>query len=245
MAPGAATGRAFSIAYGNWIGFRLGRGDGLVPTLRITPRAPNAMLERTGRKLLAIVEEPLVRALVRWRLTPNRLTWLGLGLAAGTALLIASGFLRIGGLAFLLVSATDSLDGLLARRTGQVTRFGSCLDSTCDRLSEALVLLGLVAYLQQCPQPCGMVFLHDLRWSLPLVYVVMAASLTVSYVKARAEGAGLECKTGWMQRSERIVALGLGMAFGAADVVLVPLALLLVITIGQRLAHIARLDRTA
>lgn len=120
------------------------------------------MIEQAGRKLLATVEEPLVRTLVGWRLTPNRLTWLGLGLAAGTALLIGSGSLRVGGLAFLLVSATDSLDGLLARRTGQVTRFGSCLDSTCDRLSEALVLLGLLAYLQQCQSPCGLVFLHEI-----------------------------------------------------------------------------------
>ncbi len=198
------------------------------------------MIEQAGRALLAPMADPLVRGLLRLRLTPNRITWLGLLLALGTAILIGWGHLRIGGLLFLLCSSLDSLDGLLARSTGAVTRFGACLDSSLDRVSEILVLGGLLVYLQ----------LHGplilpLLWSVPLVFLAMGASVTVSYIKARAEGLGLDCKVGWMQRSERILVLGLGMMFSIADVILIPVSLLLCITVGQRLQRVAQQDTKA
>ncbi len=192
------------------------------------------MIEKIGRHLLGRIEEPLVGFLVALRLTPNVLTGIGLFLAAATSYIIADGHLRAGGLLFLLTSAIDSLDGMLARKTGRVTKFGSCLDSTFDRLSEAIVMLGLLVFLQRFGP------LHlDLIWSLPLVYATMAGSLAVSYVKARAEGLGFDCKTGWMQRSERIAVLGIAMGFGVVDFVLIPLVLLLIITIWQRMALVA------
>ncbi len=195
------------------------------------------MIERAGRALLALIEEPLVRGMVRLRFTPNRITWLGLVMALGTATLIGMGHLRIGGLVFLLISSLDSLDGMLARRTGMTTKFGACLDSTFDRIAEILVLGGLLIYLQLY----GPLIL-DLRWSIPLVYLTMGGSVTVSYVKARAEGLGFECKVGWMQRSERILLIGLAMLIGWIDVVLIPIALLLFITVGQRIHRVAQQD---
>ncbi len=192
------------------------------------------MIEKLGRNLLGRIEEPLVGFLVALRLTPNMLTGIGLVLAVVTSSIIAAGHLRTGGLLFLLTSAADSLDGLLARKTGRVTKFGSCLDSTFDRLSEAIVMLGLLVFLQRFG-PLNL----ELIWSLPLVYATMAGSLAVSYVKARAEGLGFECKTGWMQRSERIVVLGIAMSLGVVDFVLVPLVVLLIITVWQRLALVA------
>lgn len=198
------------------------------------------MIERIGRAALARVEGPVVNFLLALHLTPNRISWLGLGLAAGTAALIGLGHLQLGGIVFILASATDALDGLLARSTGRVTRFGSCLDSTLDRLGEVLVLGGLLVYLQQS----GPLVLPN-AWSIPLVYLTMGTSLAVSYVKARAEGLGLECKTGWMQRSERIVVLGLCMTLRVVDLALLPLALLLCVTIAQRLHHVARQEPAA
>ena len=198
------------------------------------------MIEQAGRALLAPIEDPLVRGMQRLHLTPNRLTWLGLWLAVGTATLIGLGHLRIGGLVFLLASSLDSLDGLLARKSGSVTRFGACLDSSLDRVTEMLVLGGLLVYLQLH----GPLIL-DLHWSIPLVYLTMGASVTVSYVKARAEGLQMDCKVGWMQRSERILVLGVGMMIGFVDVVLIPVALLLCVTVGQRLHHVARQDTKA
>ncbi len=198
------------------------------------------MIEKIGRRLLARVEKPVVGFLVAVRLTPNRLTGIGLLLAIATGAVVAAGHLRWGGLLFLLASAFDSLDGTLARSTGSVTKFGSCWDSTCDRLSEAVVLLGLLIFLQRF----GALNL-DLAWSLPLVYATMAGSLAVSYVKARAEGLGLACKTGWMQRSERILVLGLSMTLGVVDWVLIPMAALLCVTVWQRLAFVAHQDTYA
>ncbi len=198
------------------------------------------MIEQVGRALLAPLEDPLVRGMQRLHLTPNRITWLGLLLSAGTALLIGAGYLRLGGLAFLLVSALDGMDGMLARKTDAVTRFGACLDSSLDRVAEILVLGGLLVYLQH-HGPLRL----DLHWSIPLVYLTMGASVSVSYVKARAEGLGLDCKVGWMQRSERILVLGLGMMIGVVDLVLIPVALLLCLTVGQRLSHVARQDAQA
>lgn len=195
------------------------------------------MIERIGRRLLAPVEKPIVRFMVAVSLSPNSLTGLGLFLAAVTGLVVATGHLRWGGLLFLLASATDSLDGMLARKTGRVTKFGSCWDSTCDRLAEAIVLLGLLIYLQNFG-PLNL----DLAWSIPLVYAAMAGSMAVSYVKARAEGLGLDCKTGLMQRSERILILGIAMGFGVVDWVLIPLVTLLFVTVWQRLLFVSRKD---
>ena len=195
------------------------------------------MIEKVGRHLLAPVEKPIVGFLVAIHLSPNLLTGFGLVLAAITGVVIATGHLRWGGLLFLLASAIDSLDGMLARTTGRVTKFGSCWDSTSDRLSEAIVLLGLLIFLQRFG-PLN----FDLTWSVPLVYATMAGSMAVSYVKARAEGLGLECKIGLMQRSERILILGIAMILGIVDWVLIPLVVLLIVTVSQRLFIVARRD---
>lgn len=195
------------------------------------------MIERLGRAFLAQVENPLIRWMTRLRLTPNRISWLGLLLALGTSAIIAFGYLRTGGILFIVTSAVDSLDGLLARGTDQVTRFGACLDSTLDRVSEMLILLGLILYFQHS----GPLRL-PLEFSIPLAFTAMGCSVAVSYVKARAEGLGMDCKVGWMQRSERIVVLGLGMVFGVVDLLLIPLCLLMCATVGQRLWHVARQD---
>lgn len=211
--------------------------------VRMVARFPGTRLHTTvietwGRSLLAHVELPVVRFLLWLRLTPNLISWIGLWLAVGTACLIAAGWTRWGGLAYLLVSGLDSLDGLLARNTGRVTRYGACLDSTFDRLSEICILLGLLIHLQ-----LGGPMRLPLSWSIPLTAAVIGASVVVSYVKARAEGLEIPGKAGWLQRSERIVLLGAGLMLNVADVVLVPMCLALLVTIGQRLHYVARHDR--
>ena len=196
------------------------------------------MIEAWGRSLLAHVELPVARFLERLRLTPNLISWTGLWLAVATGCLIAAGWTRWGGVLYILVSGLDSLDGLLARNTGRVTRYGACLDSTFDRLSEICVLLGLLVHLQ-LEGPMRL----PVNWSIPLTAAVIGASVVVSYVKARAEGLDIPGKAGWLQRSERIVLLGVGLALNVADVVMVPMCLALLVTIGQRLHYVARRDR--
>ncbi len=175
---------------------------------------------------------PLVAALDRVGFTPTSLTFLGLLLNFGAAWVVWEGHLFWGGLAFLLASAFDMLDGALARRQGRVTELGAFLDSTFDRVSETALFVAL---------------LHDqahhaysLPWIGEITLIALAGSLTISYARARAEGLRTECKVGWLERPERIVLLGVGLLLGrpVLGFVLFALAPLTWITVIQRIAHV-------
>jgi CDP-diacylglycerol--glycerol-3-phosphate 3-phosphatidyltransferase len=172
-------------------------------------------------------------------LTPNALTIIGSLLTASVGLLIAHGWFLAAGLCLWLFSATDTLDGALARATGRVSVFGAFLDSVCDRYAEAAVFFGLVWWYQSVGDALG----------VGLAYVALVGSLMVSYARARAEGVGLQAAdVGWFQRPERIIALGLGLLLAPAApaallVVLALLAVLTTITVLQRVIHVARASR--
>ena len=177
-------------------------------------------------------ELPAAAALSRAGVGPNAVTLFGLAIAGVSAYLIATGNLLAGGLVLLASGAFDMLDGALARSTGKATRFGALLDSVVDRLAEALVLLGLLLhYTQRGPD-----------WGAALVYAALVGSLMVSYLRARSEGLGIECKVGLMQRPERVVVLGVGLIAAhwytaAALAALGAIAALTLFTMCQRLAH--------
>lgn len=168
--------------------------------------------------------------------TPNALTIIGSVLTASVGLLIAQGWFVAAGICLWLFSATDTLDGALARATGRVTVFGAFLDSVCDRYAEAAVFFGLVWWYQA----------HSDVLGVYLGYVAIIGSLMVSYTRARAEGVGLQAAdVGWFQRPERIVALGLGLLAApvlpaALLAVLALLAVFTTITVLQRVLHVAR-----
>jgi len=131
------------------------------------------------------------------------------------------------------------LDGALARHRNQTTRFGAVLDSTLDRLAEAVVLLGiLVLLLLTEEQP----ILLAKEWSILLVGVALLGSLLVSYVKARAEALGLECQVGLFTRAERVIVLALGLLLNqiayALVIALAIIAIFSFITVGQRLLYV-------
>src|SRR5262249_26272993 len=141
-------------------------------------------------------------ALGRIGFTPNALTIIGSVLTASVGILIAQGWFIAAGICLWLFSATDTLDGALARATNRVTGFGALLDSVCDRYAEAGVFLGLVWWYQTHGDTLGVV----------LAYVAIIGSLMVSYARARAEGVGLQAaEVGFFQRPERIITLGIGL----------------------------------
>ena len=194
---------------------------------------PLRMKRDAARKAISrYFELPAAAALSRVGLGPNAVTLLGLAIAGASAYLIATGNLLAGGAVLLASGAFDMLDGALARSTGKATRFGALLDSVVDRLAEALVLLGLLLhYTQRGPE-----------WGAALVYAALVGSLMVSYLRARSEGLGIECKVGLMQRPERVVVLGIGLIAGhwyaaAALAALGAIAALTLFTMCQRLAH--------
>jgi CDP-diacylglycerol--glycerol-3-phosphate 3-phosphatidyltransferase len=191
------------------------------------------MNRAAARKALsAYFEEPVARFLSRLGLTPNSVTLLGLAVAGVSAYLLSIGYMWAGGVVLLLSGLFDLFDGALARATGRASSFGALLDSAVDRISETVVLLGLLVFYLQESSTEGVV----------LVYLALAGSIMVSYLRARAEGLGIECKVGIMTRPERVATLGIGLIVGqwwpiAVLVVLGAIAGLTILTSIQRLLH--------
>ena len=171
--------------------------------------------------------------LIESRLTPNAISLTGFALCVLAAVLIWQGFWIWGGIAFVVGSVCDTLDGRYSRMSGKGTRFGAFLDSTLDRIEEGVVLTA-VAYR----------FAQD-GDDLAAATVVLAvlASLMVSYTRARAEALGVECKVGIADRAVRVVILSAGLILGDLGVI-VPavyvLAGLSVVTVLQRILHVRR-----
>lgn len=148
--------------------------------------------------------EPVVRWLAARRITPNQVTLAALALSLLAALCVGAGWLRLGALVLIVAGLGDLVDGMLARATDRVSRFGAFFDSTLDRLSEGAVLAA-VAYR----------FASDGRPLLVVVVVLaLLGSLLVSYTRARAEALGIDCKVGLMSRAERTVLLIAGLLLG-------------------------------
>jgi CDP-diacylglycerol--glycerol-3-phosphate 3-phosphatidyltransferase len=179
--------------------------------------------------------EPVVRPLASIGVTPNMLTVLGLAGNAVAAYFAAEGEFIWAGVLVLLASALDMYDGALARATGQATPFGAVFDATLDRISEALVLFGLLVYFSD----------RGGQTEELLAFVAVVGSILVSYVRARAEVIGLTLREGAFTRFERVALMGAGLVVaGIADddgiitYVLWILAALASFTVLQRLAMV-------
>ncbi len=174
--------------------------------------------------------EPLGRSLARTGVTPNMITTAGLLGAIVAAVLVARGQFLAGGIVMLAAAALDLFDGMVARASGQVTVFGGVFDSTCDRLSEAAVLGGLVFRLSS----------EGKREEVVLAFAAVVGSLLVSYLRARAEAAGMQLREGLFTRAERVLVLGVGLIFGWVRLALWILAVLANLTAAQRLWLVRR-----
>lgn len=175
-------------------------------------------------------EKPGARFLNALKLTPNAVSFLGLTLSMGVALLASADLLLPAGLLLLVASAMDLLDGALARLTDQVSRFGALLDSTFDRLAEAMILLGLLVLF----------FTNESTAGVLLVFLVLVASFMVSYLRARGEALGFRSDVGLMTRPERVIVLAIGMVVNQVLVALAIILLLSTFTAGQRFRHLWR-----
>lgn len=191
----------------------------------------------------------LIQPLARLGVTPNTLTVIGLLLSILTAIVIAQGYLFTGGLLVLFAGVFDMFDGAMARARNAATTFGAFFDSTLDRYSEGIILLGLLLYTIQHPDlhdflwPAG----NEQSWMITFIFVAVVGSLMVSYTKARAEGLGLECKTGLLARPERVIILAIGLLSGTG-IFIWTLALLAVfshVTAIERIVIVWRTIRTA
>ncbi|MYB48614.1 MAG: CDP-alcohol phosphatidyltransferase family protein [Dehalococcoidia bacterium] len=187
------------------------------------------------RNLLSPIVDGIARVLVKLGFSPSGLTVIGVLIACVAAALISQGMLTIGGIVMLIAGVFDMFDGAVARMTDRATKFGAFFDSVMDRVSEAVVLLGLLWFYLDDGEQLGAV----------LVYVAIVGSTMVSYARARAEGLSIECKGGLMQRPERVASLGVGITVGqwwepAVLIVLGVIAALTVVTTVQRVVETAR-----
>ncbi len=183
--------------------------------------------------------EPTVRLLAKTSITPSMITWMGLCLAAGAAALIIMGQLLAAGFLVLIAGYFDILDGALARRTDQTSRFGAILDSTVDRLSEAVVLLGILA-LFLFTEDQSLFALLSRNWSILLIGLALLSSPLVSYIRARAEALRIECQVGIFTRAERVIVLALGLLINQVTIALAIITALSLVTAGQRLLYVRK-----
>ena len=165
-------------------------------------------------------------------------TWFGFLLILGASVLAGMGHLFAAGWVMLASGFFDIIDGALARGTNQVTRFGAVLDSTLDRASEAVMLLGIAAYYLFSKA------VGNFEWIVLLIGLAIMGSFLVSYVRARAEGVGLDCQVGMFTRTERVIILALGLLLGSVGGVLIAVvvvvAVLSLVTVIQRLVYVAK-----
>src|SRR5579883_862692 len=166
-------------------------------------------IQQQARHLVTLIIKPLARSGV----TPNMLTGIGLLLSVVTALVIAQGYIFLGGLLVLFAGIFDMFDGAMARVSDAATTFGAFLDSTLDRYSEGIILFVLLYYALQHPglQDALWPAPHEQTWMILFTFIAVVGSLMVSYTKARAEGLGIECKTGLLARPERVILLAIGL----------------------------------
>ena len=195
---------------------------------------PMAKIVEIRETLAYFLTRPIVRLLARTAITPNTLTWIGFVLTVGAGVLIVTGHLFAAGFVVLVAGLFDIMDGALARYTDQVTRFGGVFDSIIDRLAEAILLVSILVLYAREQSFVGVL----------LVSIALPGSLLVSYIRARAEAAGLECKVGLFTRGERVIVLALGLLLSRIDYALIialgVIALFSIFTVGQRLYHVWR-----
>ena len=182
-------------------------------------------LNDTRRRIGGGMTNGVSRILSRSSLSPNVVTVIGFLVTLGAAYVISTGALMAGGLVVLIAGFFDMLDGALARATNRVTRFGAILDATLDRLSEAALFIGVMVYYA----PDGN------TWPIMLAGATLAGALTVSYLRARSEAAGLEGKEGVFTRPERVIVLALGLLTGWLIPAVAIICVMSYITVGQRL----------
>jgi CDP-diacylglycerol--glycerol-3-phosphate 3-phosphatidyltransferase len=194
------------------------------------------------RAVVARICDPPARALLRAGVSPDAVTVVGtVGVLVGAGVFAVTGNYLAGTIIVTLSAFTDLIDGAMARARGRAGKFGALLDSSCDRIADGAVF-GAVAYY---------LAVHGRHWGAAAALVSLVAGQVVSYVKARAEGLGLNANVGLIERAERLILLGIGGLISASgvtyglDVALGVLAVLSIVTVGQRLAAAYREDRAA
>jgi CDP-diacylglycerol---glycerol-3-phosphate 3-phosphatidyltransferase len=194
---------------------------------------------RSGARTATEMRAYAMDRLIESRLTPNKISMTGLVLNVAAAVLITQEMWVLAGVAFIIGSVMDTLDGRFARSSGKGTPFGAFLDSTLDRIEEGLVLAAVGAHFAK----------EGDELAVAATVLVVLFSLMVSYTRARAEALGVENKGGIATRPVRVVILSIGLVFaneellGNVDLLepaIYAMAALTLFTTLQRVLHVRR-----
>jgi len=147
---------------------------------------------------------PLADFFKSLNINPNALTTLGTIFSIVGAIFFALSYLRVGGIFIVFGAICDTIDGRIASHGNKKTKFGALYDSVMDRYSEIIMFFGIAVHFVR----------EDSYWTSVAIFAALGGSVMVSYVRARAEGLGLECKIGMMQRTERITYISVGAVIG-------------------------------
>ena len=179
-----------------------------------------------SEKLGHTLDKPLKAFARRISLSPNTITITGFALTVASSVLLAHN-LTLGAFCLLPAGLLDMLDGVVARSRGESSSFGAFLDSVLDRYSDSVILLAIAWNLGSVGHRSG-VFLS---------LIALVGSLMISYARARAEGLGVSCSHGLMERPERLILLFIGAVSGYIVPALWVLAVLTHITVLQRILY--------
>ena len=177
--------------------------------------------------------------LIESRLTPNAISLTGFVLNLVAAVLITQHYFFLAGVAFIVGSLMDMLDGRYSRMSGKGTPFGAFLDSTLDRIEEGVVLAAVAAWFAESGD----------ELAVGATVLTVVGSYMVSYTRARAEALGVECKVGVASRAVRVVILSAGLVFAAGELIpdfdllepaIYAMAALTIFTTFQRVFHVRR-----
>ena len=150
-----------------------------------------------------ILNISIIPLLIKLKLTPNKITIVGLLSSIITMILIAKGFLLISGIMIIISSLFDLIDGSLARYTNTASKFGGFFDAVIDRISESIIYLGLLIY-----------FVNDSH-TVIIIFLSALINQLVSYVKSKYESYGVEGEIGIFTRTERVIILSLALILGS------------------------------
>jgi CDP-diacylglycerol--glycerol-3-phosphate 3-phosphatidyltransferase len=179
-----------------------------------------------GRKILS----PITNLFVKLGISPNVLTVSSLPFSITACYFFSQGYRWLGGIFFLLVGLMDTIDGEVARKSGKINKYGAFLDSVTDRIAEFFIFLGFFLYYTE-------------QWISILIFVTLISSLLVSYIRARAEGIGQECKIGFMERPVRFAIMFFGVFVLGYRLLPIAFAIILlgsVFTVIQRIFYVIR-----
>lgn len=179
---------------------------------------------------------PIGRFIGRTHISPNAVTILGLVVQGVVAWLILDGALMAAGFVAIAAAIFDVLDGAVAKARGLVSRFGAFLDSTVDRVSDALLFLPIAWLYAVDPDVPS----RAEEWVAVLSLATLVFSFLVSYVKARAEGLGFEAKVGIAERAERVIIVIAGLILDLVPIALAILCVASIVTVVQRIVHVRR-----